>query len=1628
MTRQLWLGFYGGGLLLVGATLAVPVGGGVAYAITSEVTGNDGADGAHGVDGNPATAGDPGMDAEDVGASSDLPDDPDNRAVVTGGTGGKGGNGGNGDAVFPDTGADGGSGGVGGIGGDVTAFARALVEMVGGGAVADAVGGDGGDGGLAGMGAGDGADGVGGDGGEGGHGYAAARAQNTGGVDTVTAVAIATGGTGGDATGPGATGGYGGLGIIDSLVDNGGVQVDGALAVGEGLADASAEAQQYGGHGGFGFSGATGGRGADSILYDLVGGQTDSLISTLGLKQITVGGGGGGSDGGTAGVAGNAESSLTLTDANPGSGNVDALIQGFGGIGGNGFGGSWGTNGGGGFAQVDLVGDELKIAATVEAVGGRGGDSVGGFAGDGGPAVLGFVGVEDTSGFGEIFVDTGAFGGDGGDGFGAGGHAGDGVSSQVRNHYDVLIGHEIFWRQRAGGGDGGSTEQGFAGIPGSGTSVIGDDETGLAIYADVSGGYTQIASAFGGDSGSSSAAGGFVFTGGQATAFSSGDNRNGNATIQSYSEAGRGGDGFDGTDAGFGGNAESTALGSIGGFLGDGDVSNSDLEVFAQAVGGLGGSAELGGVAGSGGDAVAEAHGVTPAGTGQFNQSNVTARAYGGEAGVLFGDADIFLTNESKGGAATATATGTTVGDISTQVLAEAFGGRGGDRDDEGGVGDGGRGGRAESSAELTTANDSFEQSQVTARAVGGTGGTAAGVGNIGGFGGEALVTSVTGIGTGDSTMEVEAIQIGGDGGDGFNGAFGGYGADSIVMDPATATARFTNITLNAVGGRGGSSSTGPGLGGDARVYYTGGGGGTDNVPSVFVGATGGRGGDGTLYNDGQDGALGFAQGTLTQNGLGDAAIFVTALGGRGGDSSGAQAGHGGPAQLYSVFGESTMGYPILVEGTAVGGRGGNATVGGTGGNGGDVVVVDKVHAVDHDLNTLLKQTAIGGGGGSGGLLGVAGRGGDATSEMNRTTPVGNLYIEAIGGLGGTVSIGEAGRGGHATADLTTGPNALTPLGNGPDANTDATGGNGGAGFLGADGGHAGDAHAITRVDGDNASAGSFAEGGEGGDVGGIGRGGDGGDAYATSIADPIIVDHGSGAFANSFGGDGGSVADGLLGTPGRGGNAVSIAEVDSPGARGNATAFARGGRGGFPGLDGDAEGPAGTADARATAFGTEGFLKARAIVETGLINSLRGDADADISDAVGDPADEDREVLVEARGRINSNFPPTDADAQVTVDVNAFSSGAIAESVFDIRATNLFEGGQNQKYEAEAELSLARTKLTAAEKNQMLFGVLIFEEIVGITVETEEESVDKLPGVLTITMDSDGLNNPALNFVGGSFPLENIFELEGEYALGTANGHGFGPDSDFSLNVSLLTNIPDVGLRVRWAVYGLNADQALTNGQFELGLSGWELGAVDFDGQPVQTPHITAPTSGAGNGFAQFKTGEYQDGIAVSTIQQGLVVDAAEPVFSFDFTLATVVEDLTGVENDTTNPFTDRVEVLIDDGVERFLLLVIDRFGVFADPLNALPDGAALNVPVNPDEFDFNFAADLSAFAGMDLTLIIDVINEDDGFRLDPNLDNFQLTASAPTSPVPEPGTAVFLSLGGVGLVWRGRRLRHAA
>ncbi|KKK96100.1 hypothetical protein LCGC14_2666170, partial [marine sediment metagenome] len=63
----------------------------------------------------------------------------------------------------------------------------------------------------------------------------------------------------------------------------------------------------------------------------------------------------------------------------------------------------------------------------------------------------------------------------------------------------------------------------------------------------------------------------------------------------------------------------------------------------------------------------------------------------------------------------------------------------------------------------------------------------------------------------------------------------------------------------------------------------------------------------------------------------------------------------------------------------------------------------------------------------------------------------------------------------------------------------------------------------------------------------------------------------------------------------------------------------------------------------------------------------------------------------------------------------------------------------------------------------------------------------------------------------------------------------------DYKFTVTMNTDNPDSGIRVLWGIEGFDADQALTNGDFDYGLSGWDLWGEDSQGNPVDSPYITA-------------------------------------------------------------------------------------------------------------------------------------------------------------------------------------------
>lgn len=212
----------------------------------------------------------------------------------------------------------------------------------------------------------------------------------------------------------------------------------------------------------------------------------------------------------------------------------------------------------------------------------------------------------------------------------------------------------------------------------------------------------------------------------------------------------------------------------------------------------------------------------------------------------------------------------------------------------------------------------------------------------------------------------------------------------------------------------------------------------------------------------------------------------------------------------------------------------------------------------------------------------------------------------------------------------------------------------------------------------------------------------------------------------------------------------------------------------------------------------------------------------------------------------------------------------------------------------------------------------------------------------------------------------------------------------------------------------------AVINGDFETGdFTGWTVSGIGGLGDPIDPSSFISVTEVAGNKVARFKTGEFADGLFVATLEQTLSVNASEPILSFDLTLPTVLPDPTGTGS---SPFVDGLFVSLDDGTDFFELLLVDQFGIVADPFGTAPGSVALGSPTDPN-FDFNFSADLSSLAGENLRLFIDLIQEDDGFLFDPDIDNVLLRGAA--EPIPEPVTAMLgtSSLIALGLAVRRRR-----
>jgi hypothetical protein len=225
-----------------------------------------------------------------------------------------------------------------------------------------------------------------GNGGDGGNATADADvASNASIVDaqSLSARAFAYGGDGGAGHGTGFSGGNGGVGTINFTS---------ALFPISGGTDytaghyASAQADQRGGDGGDGFYGADGGNGADSVISNRVYGydgiDADFAHSVV-LDQTAYGGNAGDSHGGTVGVAGNASSTLVLSESFY-TGQMSGGTIAHGGHGGTGSAGAYGGDGGTATSLSDITNPSAEwVVSQANSFGGNGGGGdVGGRGGD----------------------------------------------------------------------------------------------------------------------------------------------------------------------------------------------------------------------------------------------------------------------------------------------------------------------------------------------------------------------------------------------------------------------------------------------------------------------------------------------------------------------------------------------------------------------------------------------------------------------------------------------------------------------------------------------------------------------------------------------------------------------------------------------------------------------------------------------------------------------------------------------------------------------------------------------------------------------------------------------------------------------------------------------------------------------------------------------------------------------------------------------------------------------------------------------------------------------------------------------------------------------------------------------
>ncbi len=727
-------------------------------------------------------------------------------------------------------------------------------------------------------------------------------------------------------------------------------------------------AQAFGGANAGGVGGlATGGT---AIVLAADSGSID-FRGEFGSEALGVGGNGRTGGEGFGGIGGVLAASGSIDIA----GNASADAEGFGGFASFGFGGIGGL-GQGGSAFFQANGNEIDAAsltiggnafATVQGVGGRGGDTDGDGipGGDGGVGRGGNASVTNQAneGFvsgayiladadygtitvgGEAFTEARGFGGEGGTGnlLNLGGRGGDGFGGDAALGVAVLIADGSIGAGLAEFGTVRARADGLGGAGGgqnvSGSVNIGDGGTGTAgaagLTADV--GTVNVLS----------------------TA---------NATNVTLEAVGFGGFGRQGGVAN-GGTA--TIEGSLGG-----GITATGVIIDARAIGGF-----------SGLDDPGIATGNAFGGTARITASDASFVFSGGVQ--LRADASGGASNNAGAGSvgdagrATIEVLGPGLIDVSGTVRLEAEGRGGNNASGVGGVGLGGR-----AFTEIADGGTIIFRSNYSADTLGFGGDGQTGGAGFGGAAGAIVVAGQLTI-TGNAFAGSEGNGGEANSGFGGNGGFGSGGlslfqANGPLTETATISIGGTAVAFaQGVGGRGGDGLSPPGVapgrGGDAR-------GGQFGVPNQA---------DTNLPNSGAYIVAGGDNGNITVTG--QAVLVAQAYAGNGGDGSGVAGGNGGDALgglalaglvLLGTDGSLGLGTAdfgsVLVQSDAFGGQGGftgSVRTGdggiGTGGFGGVAVNAGTVTAAEIEI-TLAGTGGAGrqggtGRGGNGGIDGTLG-------------------------------------------------------------------------------------------------------------------------------------------------------------------------------------------------------------------------------------------------------------------------------------------------------------------------------------------------------------------------------------------------------------------------------------------------------------------------------------------------------------------------------------------------------------------------------------------------------------------------------------------------------------------------------